>query len=281
MVASKKALAKKAKAEKKEKKEKDMARVFSVQVGVRKIALSGRQLLRAPGSLLSTMLLGDDAKSDIITLEIPSQAAAQEAAPSLLPAWPTGTEELFKVCMDCYLEGPEKQTTGCPALVPAAELLPAVRFFGIPEKLWPPGFRVAMQLLNVRNNYVEELKNLLPRCLQMMEQKLQSKYDAFTSLLNGTAAFYFYITNTGTARIEIGRETIDASGRHTHGHDAINAGGTELTLTDQAKHELTLAGQALQVSVVFLSSQDLAYTRNHADKTWHIMLLSCQLGEDA
>ncbi|KAK9800896.1 hypothetical protein WJX73_008089 [Symbiochloris irregularis] len=215
-------------------------------------SLTREQLKKAPESLLSTVLLGDDlvsAGND--TLEIPADETA--SVPGLV-GWHNGTVALFQICMDCYLEiGERVLLRSARPLESAASVTAALDYFNIPDELRPPGVRLVMRTLALREDHKNRLRRFMTEAVQMMDSEFGSAHPAFQMSLQKepTASFYFSKVPVLSNRTTFTLGIFSLQRRTDYLGRADPQTGARQYLDALEQQEMTLAGQALQVSVKF------------------------------
>lgn len=76
-----------------------------------------------------------------------------------------------QVCMDCYLSDSERVLIDSPrTLQPAVELISALDFFNIDDKLRPPAIRMASKALLVRQDHKVKLRRLVAEAVLVRTQ---------------------------------------------------------------------------------------------------------------
>lgn len=70
--------------------------------------------------------------------------------------------------MDCYLEVSERVLLrSARPLEPAASITAALDYFNIPERLRPPGVRLVMKTLALRDQHKSRLRRLMTEAVQV------------------------------------------------------------------------------------------------------------------
>ncbi|KAK9808569.1 hypothetical protein WJX73_010048 [Symbiochloris irregularis] len=214
---------------------------FSVKFGRVTKTLSREQLERAPDSLVSAALLATTTGDTTSTLEIPSQAS-QGAAPGFA-RWNKGTEDLFQVCMDCYVEESEEgQEERFCKVLPAPAMISALDFFNIPQERWPVGVQMAKKTLQMRKGYQKHLRNLMKQCIGMLSSEVLSRTSP-GSLYNKADPRAAFVFTQGSVAVDMSVKRIECD---IQGKVAVASRAGAVHFSKTTRDLLAKYGQAQQ-----------------------------------
>ncbi|KAK9812528.1 hypothetical protein WJX73_006369 [Symbiochloris irregularis] len=201
----------------------------------------------------------DTSKSEHRFLDIPTSQTTLGFA-----IWQDASEQLFEICMDCYLDPAERVLQPTPQAFDPAEcalqrqecIKKALEYFNMPLQLSPPGVRMGVKSSTLQKAHANFIRKLVCDAVEIMEMDFTSMHDSTQQFsefdATGPLACFRFQKKEGESDATAvfcatARRNIDCNCDH-----AWNASAPCFFPSPIEQQEMILAGQALHIKVSFV-----------------------------